>query len=281
MARKQNTMFPGDTILLSTFKHLGVLASGAYIGMIGIVSDYLEICGLGLPAKFLSGLLLKVNSISSVVLTKDNCVLSIAGGGSTVTLPVGVEGTTYVISNAPGITLNTIVPNGADTINGAASLALDNSGDSVILVFDGASADWHIVADNRSVPATTPQWVKVNKTFTDFSDPSGTKSITAYALPAGGVIHAAKVKQSAAFTGGGASAVTISLGVSGDESRFLPGFDVFPAPGNTVFAISGTVDSIDQATPVNILATAVETGGNLEDLTTGAVDIWLLVSVAV
>lgn len=72
-------------------------------------------------------------------------------GASTVNLPVGIEKRLYLVLDGKGdakennITIN---PNGAETINGAASLVLNRSRQSVLLQF--LSGDWKILSLSRA-----------------------------------------------------------------------------------------------------------------------------------
>ncbi len=127
-------------------------------------------------------------------------------------------------------------------------------------------------------PGLSPSWVKVTKTFADFAAAALSNSITGYVLPAGGVLHATQVKQSAAFGGGGAAAYTVSVGIPGNDAKYATAFNVFQAPGNTVMQLSGTLGVENHGATTNITFTA--TSDVLLNLAAaGSVDIWLLVSV--
>jgi hypothetical protein len=94
------------------------------------------------------------------------------------------------------------------------------------------------------------------------------------------VIHAVKIKHSAAFTGGLISAYTVSVGIVGNLVKYAPAFNVFQAPGNTVQQISSTVGTENHGAATSIRLAAVSIGANLNAATTGAVDVWALVSFA-
>lgn len=128
-----------------------------------------------------------------------------------------------------------------------------------------------------------PTWVKVGAAipFTTFQTAATSINVNLFSLIAGGVIHAVKIKQSAAFTGGAISAVTLSVGIAGTVAKYASAFDIFQAPGNTVFQLSNVAGSENNGATTQITATAVSTTANLSALTTGAVDIWALLSVAV
>lgn len=126
--------------------------------------------------------------------------------------------------------------------------------------------------------STSPVWVKVTKTFSDFSAAATTNSINIYGLGAGWVLHAVKIKQSTAFSGGAIASYTVSVGVSGNNAKYASAFDVFQAVAATTLQVTGTVGCESQGAIVQLTATATSTGANLNAAAAGSVDIWLLVS---
>jgi hypothetical protein len=134
----------------------------------------------------------------------------------------------------------------------------------------------------KEVPAsgTAPVWVKVSKVFGDLAAAALTNDIEVLSLGAAGVIHAVKIKHSAAFTGGAIATYTLSVGIVGNLVKYAPAFNVFQAPGNTVFQVSSVVGSENHGAATSIRLAAVSTGANLNAATSGAVDVWALVSFA-
>jgi hypothetical protein len=65
------------------------------------------------------------------------------GGNQTVNLPAGVAGQTFRIKNIHATASATLTPDGTETIDGAATLVLDEQHESVDLVSDGS--DWWVV----------------------------------------------------------------------------------------------------------------------------------------
>ena len=130
------------------------------------------------------------------------------------------------------------------------------------------------------VDVSYPSWVKVTLAFGAFSAAALTSNANLYSLPAGGVLHAVKIKQSASFTGGAVASCTVSVGISGNNAKYATAFDVFQASAATTFQVTGTVGGEDQAAAFQLTATAISTGANLNALTAGSVDVWLLISVA-
>lgn len=85
-----------------------------------------------------------------VVATSDCIVITdmAAPGPVTVSLPAGSHKQVFVITDGAGDAATntvTITPTGADTINGAASLAFQNNFESIWLCFDSAINDWVIL----------------------------------------------------------------------------------------------------------------------------------------
>jgi hypothetical protein len=144
-----------------------------------------------------------------------------------------------------------------------------------------ATLDANTTLTAAQIPSVVPQWVKTTLTFSSFSFAGSTNDVQAYLLPAGGVIHAVKIKQSASFTGGTISAYTVSVGISGNFTKYASAFDVFQSPSNTTFQLSNSFGSENHGVTTSIRAQAISTGDTLNNATTGSVDIWLLVSTAV
>lgn len=125
--------------------------------------------------------------------------------------------------------------------------------------------------------ATYPHWIKITKTYSDFSTAGLTNSITIYTLPAGGVIHAVQMNASTKFSGGLIATYTISVGKAGTNAKYAIATNVFTGATLPVISVLPAVESIGSTTAIT--ATAISTIGNLNTATAGSVDIWLLVSI--
>lgn len=70
-------------------------------------------------------------------------------GAITVNLPAGQDGRIYNIKNSSsaGANIVTVVPNGSDTIDGAASASLNPTPtrESITIVYESTATDWRIV----------------------------------------------------------------------------------------------------------------------------------------
>lgn len=127
-----------------------------------------------------------------------------------------------------------------------------------------------------SYTPNTPQWIKITKTFSDFSTASLTNSITVYSLPAKGVIHSVQVYANTVYSGGTIATYTISVGISGSNAKYAIAANVFTGATLAPINILSAVESMSGAT--NITATAISTVGLLSAATQGSVDIYILVS---
>ena len=125
-----------------------------------------------------------------------------------------------------------------------------------------------------------PRWQKFTLSYSQFVADDVTADATIAMLPAGTVVHAVKQKHSVAFTGGDVSACTVSVGVSGNLTKYAAAHDVFQEVGSTVQQITGTVGTEDHAAEVALIARLTTTTANTSELEAGTLDIWVLTSVA-
>lgn len=129
------------------------------------------------------------------------------------------------------------------------------------------------------IPAITPQWIKVTKTFTNLSAAGLTNDISLYTLPAKGYIHDVKIVPTTVFSGGLISAYTLSVGVAGNLAKYAVAVNVFT--GNTalgaVHAPLPGLESTGSTTDIRLAAVAVT--GLLNAATAGSVDVYLCISI--
>ncbi len=117
-------------------------------------------------------------------------------------------------------------------------------------------------------------FTKITKTAANFSSGSTSNSITLFSLPAANMLDKVVIKHSAAFSGGGASSYTLSVGISGNNTKYASAFNVFQAPGSTVFQLSNSPNIEDFSSPVNITITATSNVA-LSGVTLGSADIYV------
>jgi hypothetical protein len=119
------------------------------------------------------------------------------------------------------------------------------------------------------------KWIKINKTFSDFSAAALTNTITIYSLPAKQMIHATQIIVTTSFAGGSIVTYTISVGIGGNNSKYVPPLSVAPLG---ILAVSTSMGLESTSGSTNIQATATSTIGSLNAATQGSVDIYLLIS---
>jgi len=121
-------------------------------------------------------------------------------------------------------------------------------------------------------------WVKITKTYIDFSAAATSKSISLYTLPIKGVLHNTNIKPTSNFVGGGITSYTLGVGIVGNLNRFAYDFDVFQSVGDQIFGqyVYGAVENFGSTTDIQI--TSKSTGANLNAATQGSVDVQIFFS---
>ena len=135
-----------------------------------------------------------------------------------------------------------------------------------------------IIVDERSRvdgAEGSSAWIRYPLSYTDFSDPGYTKSATPAYLPGGAVITGVKIKHSVSFTGGTVSGCSVSVGTTGNLTKFASPFDVFAAPAGGNAQLSLNLSMEDQVAPTPGMVTASSTGETLNHLTAGDVEVWV------
>lgn len=182
--------------------------------------------------------------------------------------------TTFTIDGGGDVTsVNTTydLDNGSGTTSG--NINATQSGGGIVLTGTNVSLAGSLASGGGLT------WVKITATFSDFATAATTNDIEIYSLPAKGTIHAAALKHTAAFTGGSLLGYSLSVGVSGTPEDIAgPALDVFNAPSNTSFITGGAFHLYNFGSAKSIRAFADGAGVNLDEATTGSVDIYLLVS---
>lgn len=121
-----------------------------------------------------------------------------------------------------------------------------------------------------------PRWIKITKSYSDFSTAGLTNTITITTLSAKSVVLGACLFPGTAFTGGIISAYSISLGMA-SAVDIMPASSTFTIPTRP-FSSNLIVAGIQGGTQA-ITATAIAVTGLLNAATAGSVDIWLLTSI--
>lgn len=170
-------------------------------------------------------------------------------------------------------------------LSGGANLTV-SPGEGVRLFYDGlviSDVGASTSLSGGSVGSQYPGWVKVTKTYSDFAAAATTNDIEVYSLPAKGVLHGVVLKHTAAFTGGGILAYGVTAGVTGNLTKYGTSNNVFNAPSDTTFMTARNneddlPDLLNFGAATSIRVRASSTGANLDQATSGSLDIYLLVS---
>lgn len=120
---------------------------------------------------------------------------------------------------------------------------------------------------------------KITKGFADFSTAGLTFDIEVFNLLGKNAMHILRIKHSEAFAGTGITALTLSLGLAGELDKYLLPFDVLQAPGDTVQDSVSLFALESDSGVTSIKIAAIAEGANLDQLSAGSVDVWILKSV--
>jgi hypothetical protein len=140
-------------------------------------------------------------------------------------------------------------------------------------------ATLEVIAGKIQAMLNVPRWQKVGDAldYADFSDASIQKSVKLMTLSAKGVIHAVKIKHSTAFAGGAVSSVRLSVGVTTNMTKYAAAHDAMVAVSDTAFTLaSETKGETHESAGTDIYVTADAQGANLDALTAGVVDVWVM-----
>jgi len=104
-----------------------------------------------------------------------------------------------------------------------------------------------------------------------------TSPVQGYLLNQAAKILGVCIHHTTAFTGTGPlTALTVSVGNSISNTQFTNTQDIFQATGDTVLLETGGLFKCGQITPSQVFARFTATGGNLNVLTAGSVDIYVM-----
>ena len=198
----------------------------------------------------------------------------------------------FVTESAPGpqipsyIRFNTSTVNTFDiermriTSGGSVLIGTTTSSSSDLLQVNGGALFNSIntsTSYNSSNVTNIPVWFKLTLSHTAFQAASTTNDINLLTLPSAGVVHAVKIKHSLQFTGTGMSSYTISVGITGNLTKYASAFDVFQAVTGTAFQLSNVVQSENHNSSVSVRIAATS-NVNLDQSTAGTVEVWVLLS---
>lgn len=119
-------------------------------------------------------------------------------------------------------------------------------------------------------------WKKYTISHTALQAAALSNDIELFSLPAFGAIHNVIIKHSTAFSGTGITAYTLSVGISGNLTKYASAFDVFQATGAGVGQSSSVFDFESMSGATSIRLSATSTGANLDQSAAGSVDVYVL-----
>lgn len=131
---------------------------------------------------------------------------------------------------------------------------------------------------NPLLPDAIPAWFRRRVNYSEFTAAATTEDVELYELDTAVVVEAVVIVPVTAFGGGAISAYTLSVGIAGNLTKYAAAFNVFQAPGATVFQLSTTQGLENIGTQVSLRVAATSTTANLSAGTTGAADIYLKLS---
>ncbi len=115
--------------------------------------------------------------------------------------------------------------------------------------------------------ADASKWVKVTKTFADFSVAALTTDIEILSLPADEILAAFKLKITVAFVGTGVTSLLFDTGVTGDLNKFSDSLDGLTI-NNKLIAVVHAEESDTGVTSIKLRVTA---NVNLDNLSVGTI----------
>lgn len=213
---------------------------------------------------------LSVFTIDSASATISSGALYLSSGNTTNGTIAGASGSVFITTG-----------------NNSSSNAAAHSGDINLTVgtVNGGTRG-SIVMSARQLDVTNisqgvglPVWKKYTVTHTALQAAALTNDIELLSLPAKGVIHGVVISHTTAFAGTGITTYTVSVGISGNLTKYAAAFDVFQATGDSVGQTTNVMDFENKTSATSIRIAATSTGANLNQSTTGSVDIWVLWSI--
>lgn len=177
-----------------------------------------------------------------------------------------------------------------DLLVGSAADALSRlpvGTDGHVLTLDSAQTlgvKWAAGGGGADDP-TSPRWTKYIINLSDFTAAAITEDIELFQLAMGQMIHEVIIHPTTQFALSGASDYKLSVGISGNLTKYCANFDVDTAPSTTNFYTETQSDPTPEAisigldSPTSIRVRATSVGANLNAGGTGQASIYVLTSL--
>lgn len=120
--------------------------------------------------------------------------------------------------------------------------------------------------------------VKISKVFGDFTDVALQQDIVIFTLKAGRKLQEFVLKHEALWGDGGVNitSVVVEIGIVGDEGKYMfEVFDILQAPGDSILINEEPKVIEDWNNDVDIIMRITAVGDNLDQLTTGSIDLFI------
>lgn len=148
--------------------------------------------------------------------------------------------------------------------------------------FNDSSVKFTSYKSVKNNPGLLPiQWHRKTITTADL-DAAGTSDTVDVStdddgaeLPDGSYVLGAGVKVRTPFSGGSVSALTVSLGDSGDPDELLTASDVYGASSGDWLETGGAYTPWTRESDYAVIATFASTGDNVDQLTAGEIEVWI------
>jgi hypothetical protein len=127
-----------------------------------------------------------------------------------------------------------------------------------------------------SVGAT---YTKYTITHSDLQTAALTNNAILLTLPIQSIVETVMMKTTTAFAGTGITDYQLSIGITGNQTKYMPNFDCDAAVSGSNYSLTSVAtggDNFNATEAIRVYATA--TGANLDQSTAGSIDIWVKVA---
>jgi hypothetical protein len=167
--------------------------------------------------------------------------------------------------------------------SGNATGSSSNSGDINVQTGTATGTRGKVAINARQLDVTNvtegfglPVWKKYTVSESAFTAASSTENIELFQLPAKATIHNVIIKHTTSFTGGTLTAFTLSVGVSGNLTKYASAYDVFQATGASNHQSTSAFDMENYSSATSIRLAATSSGDNVNNATAGTVEVYVL-----
>jgi hypothetical protein len=130
----------------------------------------------------------------------------------------------------------------------------------------------------ETLQTASVKWTKYTKSYTDFSAAATSSEISLVTLNAAEVVQGIVIKHSAVFGGGSITSYEVSVGPSGDATKYVDSFDADQTVASSAFLNTTLMELEDFASTSVLAVQAVTVGDDLDQAASGSIDIWVLSS---